>query len=360
MAACCGGRPEPSFDEQKIDKIVEKKSKSKRVEESGIIKMLLLGAAESGKSTIFKQMKVLQQDGYKQSEKLEFIPIIRSNVINGMKVILTQVIAWNECDASDAARYSECRDTLNELIHARLADVVLSAKNAKMIKELWAEETVQAAYVRRSEFQLSDSCKYFFEKVEAISQPEYLPTVDDILQARVRTTGIVQMDFKINNARFQMFDVGGQRNERRKWIHAFDDVTALVFVAALSEYDQVLAEDGETNRMKEAVNLFGQIVNSSWFKNTNCILFLNKRDLFQEKLKNKSLVRYYPDYNGEDGDYEESSDFFKKKFHKKNKNKNKQVYIHCTCATDTDNVAFVMDSVVSMLMDKNMAASGMG
>jgi hypothetical protein len=41
---------------------------------------------------------------------------------------------------------------------------------------------------------------------------------------------------------FRMVDVGGQRSERRKWIHCFENVTSIMFLAALSEYDQVLVE----------------------------------------------------------------------------------------------------------------------
>ncbi len=55
--------------------------------------------------------------------------------------------------------------------------------------------------------------------------------------------------------------MGGQRNERRKWIHCFDDVTAVIFVAAISEYDQVLYEDPTQNRLMEALNLFDEICN---------------------------------------------------------------------------------------------------
>lgn len=40
----------------------------------------------------------------------------------------------------------------------------------------------------------------------------------------------------------RMVDVGGQRSERRKWIHCFESVTSIIFLVALSEYDQVLAE----------------------------------------------------------------------------------------------------------------------
>lgn len=65
-----------------------------------------------------------------------------------------------------------------------------------------------------------------------------------------------------------MYDVGGQRNERKKWIHCFDDVTAIIFVASASEYDQSLFEDASVNRMEEAVTLFADIANSRWFKNS--------------------------------------------------------------------------------------------
>jgi hypothetical protein len=76
-------------------------------------------------------------------------------------------------------------------------------------------------------------------------------------------------------------DVGGQRNERRKWIHCFEDVLILIFLTAISEYDQVLAEDDETNRMKESLNLFQTILNYHWFLQTNVVLFLNKKDLLK-------------------------------------------------------------------------------
>lgn len=45
-----------------------------------------------------------------------------------------------------------------------------------------------------------------------------------------------------------MFDVGGQRSERKKWIHCFEGVTCIIFIAALSAYDMVLVEDDEVVR----------------------------------------------------------------------------------------------------------------
>jgi len=103
------------------------------------------------------------------------------------------------------------------------------------------------------------------------------------------------MDFVLTGS---MFDVGGQRSERKKWIHCFEAVTCIIFCVALSEYDQVLLEVNSINRMEESLTLFGSIVNSAWFTRTSIVLFLNKIDIFRKKLLTVPLERYYPDYEG--------------------------------------------------------------
>lgn len=95
-----------------------------------------------------------------------------------------------------------------------------------------------------------------------------------------------------------MFDVGGQRSERKKWIHCFEGVTAIIFCVALSGYDLVLAEDEEMNRMIESMKLFDSICNSKWFVETSIILFLNKKDLFEEKISRSPLTICFPEYTG--------------------------------------------------------------
>lgn len=97
---------------------------------------------------------------------------------------------------------------------------------------------------------------------------------------------------------FRMFDVGGQRSERKKWIHCFEGVTAIIFCVALSGYDLVLAEDEEMNRMIESMKLFDSICNSKWFVETSIILFLNKKDLFEEKIVRSPLTICFPEYSG--------------------------------------------------------------
>jgi len=89
-------------------------------------------------------------------------------------------------------------------------------------------------------------CSYvisFFAEVERLFGKDYLPTDQDILRTRLRTTGITETIFELGNLTYRMFDVGGQRSERKKWIHVFDNVQVVLFLVAISGYDHVLVED---------------------------------------------------------------------------------------------------------------------
>lgn len=104
--------------------------------------------------------------------------------------------------------------------------------------------------------------------MERITSEKYIPNTNDVLKSRVRTIGVVETEFKIDNLIIRMFDVGGQRSERRKWIQCFDDVRALLFVVAISEYDMTLIEDCDRNRLRESLQLFESVNNNIFFKNT--------------------------------------------------------------------------------------------
>lgn len=113
----------------------------------------------------------------------------------------------------------------------------LPATLAADIKALWADSGVQLTFKSRHLYQLGDSAGYYFDNLDRIAAPEYVPTEDDVLRVRVKTTGIQEITFSANEVNFRMVDVGGQRSERKKWIHCFQDVTAVIFCVAMSEYD---------------------------------------------------------------------------------------------------------------------------
>jgi tRNA U34 5-carboxymethylaminomethyl modifying GTPase MnmE/TrmE len=190
-----------------------------------------------------------------------------------------------------------------------------------------------------------------------ISQRGYIPTEQDVLRSRVPTTGIVENDFVIEGSLFRIFDVGGQRSERKKWIHCFENVTAVLYVAAISEYDQVLYEDDTTNRLHESLTLFQEICESPWFQETSLILFLNKRDLFAEKIKTVPLSNLFPEYRGKT--YQDAADFVRRLFEAKNTSQDKQIYTHLTCACDTGNIQAVFNAVKDIVIKRGLSRAGL-
>ncbi|TMS22451.1 Guanine nucleotide-binding protein subunit alpha-13 [Larimichthys crocea] len=200
-----------------------------------LVKILLLGAGESGKSTFLKQMRIIHGQDFDQQAREDFKGTIYSNVIKGE-------LGWLDGQG--------------------------------------------------------ESVKYFLDNLDKLGEPSYLPTQQDILLARKPTKGIHEYDFEIKNVPFKMVDVGGQRSERRRWFECFDSVTSILFLVSSSEYDQVLMEDRQTNRLRESLNIFETIVNNRVFANVSIILFLNKTDLLEEKVKSVPLKDYFPEYTG--------------------------------------------------------------
>jgi len=226
------------------------------------------------------------------------------------------------------------------------------------IKAVWADPAIQAVYLRSSDFQLADSAKYVLDDIERIVNPESIPNQTDLLRVRSRTTGIVETEFFLDDYRFRVMDVGGQRSERKKWIHCFEGVTAIIFAVALNEYDQKLFEDGHVNRMEEAEGLFREICNSEWFKKTDIIIFFNKNDLFVDKIKRVPLATIYPEFKGPD-DYQSSLEFFKGRFRELNDNKDsRHSYMHVTTGIDTENVRAVFHATKDIIFAKSLENAG--
>jgi len=208
--------------------------------------------------------------------------------------------------------------------------------------------------MRGQKFHLNDTADYFFDEIERISLEDYLPTEKDVLRARIRSTGIEEAEFTFEKLAFSLIDVGGQRSERRKWIHCFDNVTAVLFCAAISEYDQMLREDGAQNRLNEALVLFQEISNSHLFANGSIILFLNKTDLFEKKIDKVPLTIWMSDYQGESID--DAKAYIKQQFVKLTSH---NIYTHYTCALDTRNIQIVITAIREELLKGSMLEMGL-
>jgi len=349
---------EQAVNSKKIDREIEN---DRKISERGNnVKVLLLGAGEGGKSTILKQMKILHIQGFGEEEIEQYKMIIYSYLLDNMKIILESLADHQLALPAELEQHKKTICSFCEKHRSFDLDCI-KEDIAEAITSLWGSEEIQTCVSSPNHHQLDDSVPYFFNSLSRILSPEYVPSQDDLIRVRVRTTGIVEVNFTVKEKRkhlhFQMFDVAGQRSERRKWIHCFEGVTAVLFVVSLAEFDQRLMEDNSCNRMVESLELFGSIVNNKFFTLSSFILFLNKRDLFEEKIKHSKFSDFFPDYKGTNNDKEVKA-WIKKKFIEKNKvidesGAPKTLYVHYTNATDTNNIKHVFNDVSDIII-KNL------
>jgi len=313
------------------------------------VKLLLLGTGESGKSTIAKQLRILHLDGFTKDELAHYKSVLESNIMMGIARLIETAPAMDYTISPDLA------SKVSFFADSDIGNTPLTPAIAADIKLIWNDPAIQATYDRRAEFQLHGSLPYIIENIDRLATPDGEVTQDDVLQCRIRTTGIIEIDFPLEQYHFRVMDVGGQRSERKKWINCFDDVTAVIFCVALSEYDEKLVEDIKVNRMEEALTLFGETANHKAFENSSIVLFLNKSDLFREKIGKVPLGKFFPEYKG-GADFDKGTKFLTQKFLSKNNDSQKLIFAHVTCATDTENVRIVFNSVRVSILSNSIKA----
>ncbi|XP_064393535.1 guanine nucleotide-binding protein G(o) subunit alpha-like [Halichondria panicea] len=336
---------------------IDKKLASEQGSKSKEVKLLLLGAGESGKSTFVKQMKIIHENGYSRDECKQFRRVIYSNTISSLAAIIKgmDILGIN---FANPARRDEAL-LLFGVTASHHDTEPFTPTLMQAMRNLWADPGVQLCFRRSSEYQLNDSAQFYLDSLERIGDRRYVPNTQDILRTRVKSTGIVESTFNYRSLNFRVVDVGGQRSERKKWIHCFEDVTAILFFVSLSAYDLGLREEQDTNRMEEALRLFNSILNNKWFLDTSVILFLNKKDLFERKIKERPLRDFFPDYRGQNS-FQDGVRFICDKFVRLNKNPTrKTVYTHVTCATDTSNVQFVFEAVTDIIIAEHLRETGL-
>jgi len=336
MGSVCGGRIDETT--RRIDKELQQDRKK-----SETIKVLLLGTGESGKSTVMKQMQILYDNGFSDTEKDAFRTVLRRNAFDAMQTLVRQVtdsdFPWPTQELEMGATLLSSWDSSSQQFWT---DQVL-----KIIRLFWANDEVRSWCLQRNKhppFQLIDSASYLFDNVDRIWASEFIPTEVDILRARLRTSGVVERIVSTNfSIPFKFVDVGGQKNERRKWMSCFNDVTAVIYVCAVSEYDQTLFEDEKTNRVEDSLEVFQSVVSpptSHFTDRTAILVFLNKIDILETKIQQSRLSKYFPNFNGPET-AEAALEFFQKEF--RQRAGGRSLYVHSTCATDTKAFQTVFD-----------------
>lgn len=459
---CCSSASE----HEKQDALIKEKLLSAKSRDDKVKKLLLLGAGGSGKSTFFKQLQNIHGKGFNDNERLSFKNHIFHQCIMEMKKLISiaqelseeadeeqhtarsdapprETDALLSAAAPDAERARAPKESMNETLFS-IAEGALDAceqfellredeavtdEVADLIEILWQDAGILQTFDKRAKFGLVDSTAWFFDEIRRIAAPNYIPSGEDVLYVRHRTTGVVDKMFQIQNTHLRIFDVGssldlflffflssdfdfflffvgfvlgGQRAERKKWfetlyvspsvfpsfysargsqislktisktardvclffrIHCFQHVTAVIYVASLSGYDEVMYEEETENVMHDSLNLFSDVCNNAYFRDTAIILFLNKRDLFADKINPASknhvpLTVCFHDYAGPMTNHD-CCDYVKQEFEARNQNKQKKIFVHVTCAMDRGNVQRVFHDVEHIVIELSLDAGGL-
>ncbi|GFW62239.1 g protein alpha q subunit [Trichonephila clavipes] len=348
IMACC--MSDEAKEQKRINQEIEKQLRKDKRDARRELKLLLLGTGESGKSTFIKQMRIIHGSGYSDEDKRSFIKLVYQNIFMAMQSMI-KAMELLKIEYKDPTNH-ENAELVRSVDFETVTTFEIQFVNA--IRALWNDPGIQECYDRRREYQLTDSAKYYLSDLERIALTDYLPSQQDILRVRVPTTGIIEYPFDLDSIIFRMVDVGGQRSERRKWIHCFENVTSIIFLVALSEYDQILFESDNENRMEESKALFKTIITYPWFQNSSVILFLNKKDLLEEKIMVSHLVDYFPEYDGPKQDHIAAREFILKMYLSQNPDPDRMVYSHFTCATDTENIRLVFCAVKDTILQNNL------
>jgi guanine nucleotide-binding protein subunit alpha-12 len=370
--SCCFGsktieEKQQSELNRKIENDLQKEKKNHKK-----VKILLLGIAESGKSTFLKQMKIIHGHSLFEDRTVDEIKAnIYQNIVRGMKVLIDARnklnIDWG--NQNNIKHGSHVFSYSNQIL-----DTKQFLGFANSVIELWKDKGIQRTFDRRIEFQLSDGLRFLLDDLSRIATEDYMPSNQDILHSRKATKSITEYSVTINDVPFNFIDVGGQRTERTKWFEQFRDVTAVLFFVSSNEYDAALLEDRNVNRLRESVLIFKNIINHKAFEKVPFILFLNKTDLLKEKLNQtanqfmklssdsskvvvvpQTIKDYFPEFNGLNPlDLGCVQSFIFGLFDSCRLNKDKTLIHHFTTAVDTENIKKVFKAVKMIILEENI------
>jgi GTPase SAR1 family protein len=309
---------------------------------------------------MMKQMKYLYEfeNDYPPEELFAYRRIVVTHVLASLKAMCQELLKRN----------MQCKE--ENMKHVQLILSIETDEEKRInehlgfaAKQLWKDDTIRKIFEKRDEYTIYDNSEYFLSDLERVFDPNFRPTFTDILKARVQTTGVIEEEFLYKGLdnkpeRYLIVDVGGQRSERSKWASQFTDVIAVLWVFALSSYDQVLFEDTNTNRMMEEFTLFRDTSKHQAFEKTNFIVLLNKFDQFQDKVERIPFDFSFENYKykGNPKDTTEIIEWIKDIL--RNLDVHQCLYFHVTTAIDTEKFSVVFADCHEIILREHFKRAG--
>ncbi|KAF8882728.1 G protein alpha-subunit [Infundibulicybe gibba] len=315
------------------------------------IQILLFEAGESGKLALITQMELLHHGGYNNQERESYIEIIFSNIIRYMRAILDDIpdLGLSTSPKNDAY----CATIIT--LPTQTAEI--SYEVVRAIQNLRQDPAIVEVISRSQELGLHDAAVHYLDAIDRITVPGYLPSDQDIFYSTTTRAGIRETTLKVGELAYRFFDPGQQSRDWRKWIHYFEGVHALIFLANLSDYDQVWCEDKSENDLQATLTIFDSICNSRWLAKTPVILLLNI-GIFAEKLLGSPLSDYFPDYRG-GNDYDSARDYILRRFVSLNRAAaERPIYAYYVSTADTQQIKFIMSAIQDILLQIHLHRRG--
>jgi guanine nucleotide-binding protein subunit alpha, other len=208
-------------------------------------------------------MRLIHRVPFSPHEIESYRQLVFNNLTHGLKYVLDAMEDMDLKVSEDNIPYVELIEDANDIRDGE----PFPQSYYEPLKSLWSDPNVERAWQRGNEAALPEkwalfigctlqtaltfvaSLPYFFSDLDRLFDPKYQPTEQDIVRSRARTIGITETTFHLRDHEMLMVDVGGQKSERRKWIHCFQDVTSILFLVSLSGFDQCLVEDKDAVRV---------------------------------------------------------------------------------------------------------------
>jgi len=342
-----------SVSEAVTNSRINAEQNKKKAELDRTIHLMILGPGDSGKTTLRKQIANIHGARFSTREaRSELAPAVVANLLDGTLEVLKHMP-------------NNKFEFLHEVIQRESESGAsrISPNVADALKQIFADEGFATA-IEESKSKLTDCFFYYLEEFRTYpvwGGDDWVPTADDCIRARIRTSGVIKDEIKIDGLPFMIYDVGGQRSERRKWMHMFDNITAAIYVCAISEYDTTLFEDNNKNRFEESLDLFNECANSTWLKKATMLLFLNKKDLFLKKFSEQKVSLnasgLFPSAPATNDDPKAAIAWMTSEFQRRSRNKG-ALYVHVTTATDESNIRTVVNVSKQVILQKDMKRAG--
>jgi len=298
-------------------------------------------------------MKILYGGGFTETEVRYYKDILLQNTLIGIQELVKQV------EKLELQLSEENRKRARLFAEISVMDFKWDDTALPKIKSLWDDKAIQQAWEIAPEFQLQmTTLDYHMQHIDQYASKDYIPTNNDMLRARFRTTGMVETVFEMNQTEWTIIDTGGQLPERAKWKDfLLAKPNGIIFFTALDEFNMVSVEDSQKTKMQVAMQVFKDYVGDAT-SNMAIILFLNKVDLFKKKIVAKkdfhSFQQAFPNYKGaqnvDDAASHVTSAFLSLV------PEEIDIFSHVTCALDTEAMDHVFNVVKTKIFINRMHA----